>query len=199
VVGIRNLIHDRPDPDWLLRPVVQEGLRLLEASGLPFDVVAVLPRHLEIVAELSDRFPALRMVVDHLGEPPFGAPRTHPWWSLLRVVAENPRVAAKVSGLYPPAAAGAERADAVRPYFEHALACFGADRLMYGSDWPISVLAGGYAATWASLTPLFRDLPQPDRAALLGGSAIDFYGIDPDRLAAASERWSARTASGGEG
>ena len=185
VVGVRTLIHDQPDPDWLLRTEVQEGLGLLERSGLSFDVVAVLPRHLEIVLLLSERFPELRMVIDHLGEPPFGAPRAHPWWSLLAVAAENPRVTAKVSGLYPHAR-GVAATEAIRPHFEHALEHFGPDRLMYGSDWPISVLAGGYAATFATLEPLFTALPAAERSAVLGGTAARFYGIDPGRLAAAS-------------
>ena len=100
--GIRNLIHDQPDPDWLLRPEVGEGLALLEPRGVPFDVISVLPRHLSHVPVLSERYPALRMVLDHLSHPPLGGADTSEWRTLITAAARNPLVFAKVSGLYPP-------------------------------------------------------------------------------------------------
>jgi L-fuconolactonase len=99
--GIRTLIHDQPDPDWLLRPAVGEGLALLERRGIPFDVISVLPRHLSHVPVLSERYPALRMVLDHLSHPPLGGADTSEWRALITAAARNPLVFAKVSGLYP--------------------------------------------------------------------------------------------------
>lgn len=101
LVGVRNLIHDLPDPDWLLRPDVDAGLGVLEEHGVPFDVVAVLPRHLELVPILSERHPRLKMVIDHLAKPPIGLDSDEPWTTLIARAAENPLVYAKVSGLYP--------------------------------------------------------------------------------------------------
>ncbi len=179
IVGVRNLIHDRPDPDWLLRPDVGEGLALLAERDIPFDVVSVLPRHLEHVATLSQRHPRLRMVIDHLSKPPIKAGQAaDEWRSLLAAAAASPNVYAKVSGLYPATGPlddwGPED---IRPFFEFAYQIFGPERLMFGSDWPVSVLAGGYDRVWRGLSVLFGELDQPARDAILAGTASSFYGL----------------------
>lgn len=174
--GIRTLIHDQPDPDWLLRPDVGEGLALLERRDVPFDVISVLPRHLEHVPVLSERYPGLRMVLDHLSHPPLGRDDWEPWRTLLRAAAANPLVHAKVSGLYPPRAGW--RAADIRPYVEYAVELFGPGRLMFGSDWPVAELSGGYQRVWAAIGPVLGELPAPDRDAILGGTAAAFYRLD---------------------
>jgi L-fuconolactonase len=185
VVGVRNLIHNYPDPEWLLRPAVDESLGMLERAGATLDVVAVLPEHLRLVPTLVARHPDLRMVIDHLAKPPIGLESREPWWSQIEDAAQSPTVYAKVSGLYSATAdAGAWTTDSVRPFFERALAVFGPSRLMYGGDWPISLLAGGYDRVWDGLAPLFAGLTAPDRGRILGETAIEFYGIDEARLAA---------------
>ncbi|HSZ38686.1 MAG TPA: amidohydrolase family protein [Trebonia sp.] len=175
LAGVRTLIHDQPDPDWLLRPEVGEGLALLEQRGIPFDVVAVLPRHLEHVPVLSAKYPGLRMVLDHLAHPPLGAGDWEPWRSLLRAAAANPMVCAKLSGLYPPDPAWT--AADIRPFAEYALELFGAERLMAGSDWPVAELHGGYQRVWAELARVADGLTPVERAALLGGTARACYGL----------------------
>ncbi|KQV06831.1 amidohydrolase family protein [Leifsonia sp. Root112D2] len=185
VVGVRNLIHDIPDPDWLLRPEVDEGLGVLEDAGVTFDLVSVLPRHLELVPILVKRHPRLKIVIDHLSKPPIGLPEREPWWQLIARAAEAPLVHAKLSGLYSATALSSSwTPDAVRPFFDRALEVFGADRLMYGGDWPISVLSGGYDRVWDGLSVLFSELDVHDRQAVLGGTAERFYGISADRLGA---------------
>lgn len=183
MVGVRTLIHTLPDPDWLLRPEVDEGLSVLEDAGLTFDVVAVLPRHLELVPILSERHPDLRMVIDHLAKPPIGLPSRDPWWQLIADAAANPLVHAKVSGLY---AATDEPAswtvDSVRPFFDRAVEVFGTERLMYGGDWPISILSGGYTRVWEGLSTIFGSLSDAEREDVLGRTAATFYRIDPARL-----------------
>jgi L-fuconolactonase len=179
-VGVRNLIHTRADPQWLLRPDVDEGLGLLEQAGVPFDLVAVLPGHLELVGEVSRRHPDLRIVIDHLAKPPIKEPdddgRWHQWRTLLRRAAENPLVYAKVSGLYPSSGDLTDwHADDVAPALDFALETFGAQRLMYGGDWPISVLAGGYLKVWGELSTLFDQLAADERDAIVRGTATDFY------------------------
>ena len=89
MVGVRNLIHNKPDPDWLLRPEVDASLAVLEQHGIPLDVVAVLPRHLELIPLLSARHPGLRMVIDHLGKPPIGLDSMEPWNSLMAAAART--------------------------------------------------------------------------------------------------------------
>lgn len=185
--GIRTLIHDLPDPDWLLRDDVDRGLGALESAGVPFDVVAVLPRHLEVVLEVGRRHPDLRMVIDHLAKPPIGLESREPWWSLIAETAKNPNVYGKVSGLY---AAGEDLAawtvGSVRPFVERALDVFGAERLMYGGDWPVSIVAGGYRRVWSGLQEIFSELGAAERARMLGGTAAEFYALSPRLLARAA-------------
>lgn len=185
VVGVRCLIHERADPDFLLRAPVQDSLGQIAAAGLSFDVVSALPRHLEHVPVLARRHPELRLVVDHLSRPPIGADSVEPWWTLIQRAAELPNVSAKISGLYPDADRSAWSTDLIRPFVQRALAVFGPRRLMYGGDWPMSVLAGGYEQVWAGLAPLFSELDEADRAQVLQHTATRVYRLDPDRLAAA--------------
>ena len=185
MVGVRNLIHNIPDPEWLLRPEVDESLGLLESAGLTFDLVAVLPEHLALVPVLVERHPDLRIVIDHLAKPPIGLQDREPWWTLIAQAAQAPRVTAKVSGLYSATAdSSAWTTELIRPYFERAVELFGPSRLMFGGDWPISVLSGGYERVWNGLGPLFAALDETDRDRVLSGTAIEFYGIDPQRIAA---------------
>lgn len=176
-VGVRVLIHNRPDPDWLVRPDVREGFAVLEQEDLTFDVVAALPRHLEHIPVIAERHPRLRLVIDHLAKPPIGRDLTS-WSELLRRAAEYPNVFAKVSGLYP---ADGDRypwtLDDLRPAFAIAIGAFGADRLMFGSDWPICDVAGGYQRITRALRELAAELSNDDRAALQGGTAIRCYGL----------------------
>jgi L-fuconolactonase len=194
LAGVRTLIHDQPDPDWLLRPSVGEGLALLERRGIPFDVISVLPRHLEHVPVLSMRYPALRMVLDHLAHPPLRGVLAGPgswtgvaqWQALITAAARNPLVFAKISGLYPPGPQGAQgvqgvqgawTAEDIRPVVEFALELFGAGRLMFGSDWPVAELGGGYVKVWTELSKIFDELSGPERDAVLGGTASRYYGL----------------------
>ncbi|MEU6414280.1 amidohydrolase family protein [Microbispora sp. NPDC046933] len=176
--GVRHLIHDDPDPDWLLRDAVIEGLGVLAEAGLPFDVVAVLPRHLEHVPVLAERIPGLRMVIDHLAKPPIKDKGWEPWAGLLARAAECPQVYAKVSGLNTAADPESWTAGDLRPYVDHAMELFGPERLMFGGDWPVSILAGDYATVWRETNVLLAGLSEADRAAVLGGTAARFYRIE---------------------
>ncbi len=183
IVGVRTLIHTQADPDWLLQPAVDASLSLLEQAGLTFDVVAVLPRHLELVPILAQRHPGLKMAIDHLGKPPIGLADREPWWSLIASAAGSPLVFAKVSGLYSATAdLGSWTPEGVRQFFDRALEVFGPTRLMFGGDWPISILAGGYARVWAGLGELFSNLSASEREQVLGRTAASFYSLDRRRL-----------------
>ena len=176
--GVRNLIHDRPDPHWLLRRNVDEGLGLLERAGVPFDVVGVLPEHLEAVLAISERHPDLDLVIDHLNKPPIGLADHEPWASLMTQVAANPRVRGKVSGLYAATGDPADwTVDAIRPILDHVLDAFGPDRLLYGGDWPVSLIAGGYSRVWSGIDELLGGLDEADRDLILAGTARSFYSL----------------------
>lgn len=183
MVGVRNLIHTKSDPDWLLQPAVAESLSVLEDRGLVLDIPAVAPRHLEVVAILSQRHPFLRIVIDHLGKPPIGHASLERWRGLLSTVAQNPLVHAKVSGLYPTTGdPAAWTTETIRPAFDRAVELFGPQRLLYGGDWPISVLAGGYTRVWAGLRPLFDSLSAEERQWILGRTAVHVYELDRARI-----------------
>lgn len=177
LVGVRVLIHNRPDRDWIVRRDVQEGLEVLEYQGLTFDVVAVLARHLEHVPVIAERHPNLRLVIDHLAKPPIGL-ELSAWTELLACAAACPNVFAKVSGLYP---VQDDRypwsVDDLRPAFAIALEAFGASRLMFGSDWPICEVAGGYNRVTQAQLELADELSDDEREALRGGTAVHFYGL----------------------
>ncbi|MGZ0712335.1 amidohydrolase family protein (plasmid) [Coraliomargarita sp. W4R53] len=176
MVGVRTLIHNQPDPDWLLRPEVCASLEILEDRGIAFDLVAVLPRHVELVPILAERFPGLRIVIDHLAKPPIGLQSSDEWDALMQNAASYPTVFGKVSGLYSAVGDPGEwTTEAIRPFFLRAIEMFGAKRLMYGGDWPISILAGGYTRVWNGLLPLFDELDDLDREWMLGRTAAEFY------------------------
>jgi L-fuconolactonase len=179
VVGVRNLLHERP-ASWLDRPEVIAGLGVLERAGLPLDFPTTGPAALSSLAEIAARHPGLPVVIDHLGKPPIGGDRAArvAWRELLAECARHPLVVAKLSGLYSSVGALASwSVDAVRPFVEDALELFGPGRLLYGGDWPISELAGGYARTWSAMTELLAPLTAVDRDAVLGGTAARVYGL----------------------
>jgi L-fuconolactonase len=177
VVGIRNLVHERPR-EWLRTPAVERSLALLAEHGLPLDFPTTDHAGLEDVVWVGERAPGLTVVIDHLGKPPIGGTEAQyrRWRALIAECAGNPRVVAKVSGLY--AATGpldSWTVEGVRPFVEDALELFGPDRLLYGGDWPISELAGGYARTWDAITGILAPLSDDDRAAVLAGTARRIY------------------------
>lgn len=175
-VGVRHLIHEESDPEWLLRAPVTEGLRVLAAWRVPFDVVAQFPRHLRLVPVVAERVPELRMVIDHLAKPPIRARVWEPWATQLAEAARCPMVYAKISGLITEAAETWTAAD-LAPYVDHALSHFGPRRLMFGSDWPVLLAAGSYERVVAATEQLLGRLDTDDQAWIFGRTAALFYGL----------------------
>lgn len=176
IVGIRHLIHNEPDEDWLLRPSVQEGLALLAERSLTFDVVAVTDRHLQHVATIAAAHPSLNIVIDHLAKPSIASRGWLPWADTLARAAAHPNVFAKISGLNTAAQPDWTAAD-LKPYVDHALEVFGAERLMFGGDWPVALLSGDYRRVWDATNEVLADRTLTERDAVLGGTAVAFYGI----------------------
>ncbi|WP_241158370.1 amidohydrolase family protein [Cohnella candidum] len=171
--GVRHLIHEEKDPDWVIRPDVLEGLNVLADFGLTFDVVAVFPNHLKHIPVLAERVPKLNMVIDHLAKPPMRERGWEPWASQLAEAAACPRVFAKLSGLNTASNHGV--AEEWQPYVDHALAVFGAERLMFGSDWPVANLNGDYASVWRETLNVLSARTPKEVEAILGGTAQRFY------------------------
>jgi L-fuconolactonase len=176
--GIRHLIHNEADPRWLLQERVTESLRLLAGASFTFDVVATVHEHMGCIPILGERIPELKMVIDHLGQPPIGTrPQGH-WAVDMRAAADNPNVYAKISGLG--TASGMPEtwsAADVKPYVDFALEIFGPARCMAGGDWPVSVLAGGYIKAWTIYREIMSAYAPDIQSAVLSRTAIRFYNL----------------------
>lgn len=177
--GVRHLIHNEPDPRWLLQPEVIEGLKLLAANDLTFDVVATLPEHMACIPVLSEKVPELKMVIDHLGQPPIPSGELGRWAGDLRAAAANPRVYGKISGLGTTSGnfEGWQAQD-LKPYVDFAIETLGPERCMTGGDWPVSVLAGGYVKAWQAYRQILADRPAAEQEQILNRTAQEFYRVE---------------------
>ncbi len=172
--GVRHLVHHEPDPDWLLRPPVLDGLRELGRRHLTLDVIGLFPDHLVHVPLLADRLPDVTFVIDHLANPPYRRPGWEAWREQLAAAARRPNVAAKLSGLTTAAGAGWTSGE-LRPAIEAALDAFGPERLMFGSDWPVCLALSSYAEYLEAIEGLLAPLSASERAATMGGTAARIY------------------------
>lgn len=175
-VGIRPMLQDLNDPNWILSPSRATGLAALAASGLAFDAL-VKPPQLHCVAELARRFPDLRIIIDHGAKGPIGAGPVEDWRADMRAATRFPNVSCKLSGLVTETAPGTDDA-AILERMGELLDLFGPHRLIWGSDWPVLELAGSYGG-WHGLTRRFlARLPDDDAAAILGGNARHIYRLE---------------------
>ena len=174
LVGIRHLVQDEPDPNWLGRPDVGRGLRAVGAAGLVYDLLvrpSQLPAALRVTAKLDE----VRFVLDHAGKPEIGAGRTEPWAGLITELAALPNLTCKLSGLVTEAGPAWTR-ESFEPYVDRLLESFGPGRLMFGSDWPVCTIAASYA----EVATLARELLEPrlsedERAAVFSRTAVTVY------------------------
>ncbi len=176
--GIRPMIQDIPDEGWMLREDVQWGFRAAADLGLAFDMLA-LPRHLSPVLTILKRHADLRVVLDHGLKPQIahhGAATFTQWADGMARIAGETTAFCKLSGLITEADAVWTPED-LRPYTDHLLAIFGADRIMWGSDWPVCRLRGTYEDWLAAALTLTDDLAPAARARIFGGTAAEFYGL----------------------
>jgi L-fuconolactonase len=171
LVGVRHQVQDEPDPRWLLRPEVQRGLAAVGEAGLAYDLL-VRTRELPAALETARRQPHIRFVIDHLAKPPLRDGAIGEWAQGLSALAELPNVACKLSGLVTEAHWRSWRPDELVPYLRRALDWFGPERCMFGSDWPVCLLAADYGAVFSLVVEALRD---DERAAVLGGTAARVY------------------------
>lgn len=176
--GVRHVVQDEPDDEFLLREDFLAGVAKLARRGLTYDVL-VYPRHLPVAARFVDRFPAQPFVLDHLAKPFIAKGELEPWASDLRELARREHVCAKVSGLVTEARWREWAPADFRPYLDVVLEAFGAERLMFGSDWPVCLLASEYGPMKAIVDDYAAALSADEQAALFGGNAARFYGLRP--------------------
>ena len=174
--GLRPMLHDLPDPEWILGPEKQPALAALARHGLRFDAL-VRPPHLPALLRLLGRHPDIPVVIDHGAKPGIAAGAWQPWADQMARLAGETGAFCKLSGLVTEAADD-WTPDALRRYADHLLECFTPARVMWGSDWPVVNLAGGYRRWRAATEALLQGLSAPERDAVLGGTALQFYGLD---------------------
>lgn len=176
LTGIRHLVQAEPDPCWLEREDVLAGLAAVRDAGLVYDLL-VLPHQLPAATAAVRALPDLTFVLDHLAKPPIASGELEPWASGIATLAREPNVVAKLSGLVTEADREHWTAADLRPYAETALAAFGPDRLMLGSDWPVCLLAGTYAEVMNAAESLLDGLSPAESDAVRGGTASRVYGL----------------------
>lgn len=180
------MLQDLADPAWMLQPALAPALGRLAALGCTFDAL-VKPVHLPFLRRFLDRYPDLALVVDHGAKPEIGGGRFDDWAGQMRAIARESRACVKLSGLVTEAGPG-WTTERLRPWVDHLLECFGTQRILWGSDWPVVNLAGGYARWWAATAELLREATDTGRAAILGGNALRFYRREHDRNDATAAR-----------
>ena len=176
LVGVRHQVHDEPDEAWLLRDDVVRGLRELEQHALTYDLL-LRPRHLKYVRPLAEKVPDLKLVVDHIAKPLIDQGVIEPWAADIGEVATIPGVHCKVSGMVTEADHSGWTAEDLKPYVAHVVESFGFDRLMWGSDWPVCRLAATYDQALEATLDAAGSISAEARSRLLGGTAIEFYGL----------------------
>ncbi len=174
-LGIRPMLQDLPDDTFILKPSVLSSLQLIAGHGFPFEFLTY-SRHLPYVLRALEKVPNLRGVIDHISKPEIRAQKIEPWRSLIREVAQNRNIYCKLSGMITEADHRSWTPEDLRPYVEHVLECFGLERVMFGSDWPVCLLAGSYDQVMGALETLLRQvLDSASTEAIFGTNAAKFY------------------------
>ena len=173
-VGVRHVVQDEPDDEFLLGGDFVRGIGRLRHYGLTYDLL-IYPRQLPAAIRLVEQFPEQPFVLDHIAKPFIRAGQLSPWREQLVQLARAPNVLCKVSGMVTEAAWDAWRAADFRPYLDVVAEAFGAERLMFGSDWPVCTLAASYGQVLALAEDCFASWSDPERAAIFGGNAARFY------------------------
>jgi L-fuconolactonase len=173
--GLRPMLQNLPDHNWILADAVRPTLEEMVGRRLVLDAL-VKPPQLPAIVALARRYPRLSIVLDHAGKPEIAARRFSPWAEDIAVLARCPNVTCKLSGLVTEAAADWAAED-LRPYVAHLFCTFGPERVMWGSDWPVVDLAGGYARWRTASVALLEGLGAAARERVLGGTAMEVYGL----------------------
>ena len=173
LVGLRPMVQDIPDDDWLLGPALEPLLRAMAGHGLVFDALA-LPRHLSRLLRVVDRHGELQFVLDHCAKPHLKTGDIAVWRRDIAELAARQNIVCKLSGLVTEAGPDWQLGD-LRPAVDHVIKCFGPQRLLWGSDWPVLNLAGDYERWLEASQTLLADLTEDDKAAIFGGNAARIY------------------------
>ena len=175
-VGVRHVVHDEPEDQFMLRPDFLRGLGKLHAYGMTYDLL-LFPKHLPVAIEVVKQFPEQPFVLDHIAKPFIKDGGLRPWYRQIAALAEFPNVYCKVSGMVTEAAWRAWNKRDFRPYLDVVFDAFGEDRLMFGSDWPVCLLSADYDEVVEIVTDYISDLGESVSQKVMGANAAKFYGV----------------------
>jgi len=175
-VGIRHIVEAEPNVDWIVQEPVIRSLRELARRDIPYDMLAK-PQHLKNVLRVINEVPELRVVIDHIAKPNIAAGGSPGWAEDMAAIARNQQVYCKISGLTTEANWKTWTAEEIEPYVKHIIDIFGWDRIMFGGDWPVCLLAGSYQEVIDLTNYMLREATEDARAKVFGKNAIDFYKI----------------------
>jgi L-fuconolactonase len=176
LVGVRHVLQDESDDEFMLRTDFRRGIAALAGFGLVYDLL-LYPRHLPIAVKLVDKFPQQAFVLDHIAKPAIAENRIEPWAGHLRELAKFPNVTCKLSGMVTEARWKQWKPDDFKPYLDTVLDAFGISRLMIGSDWPVCTLSSTYSETLSVVLDYIGGLRQEERERILGTNCARVYGI----------------------
>lgn len=174
LVGLRHVLQGEPDDRFMLQPEFLRGISALEEFDLAYDIL-IYPRHLPATAEFVQHFPRQRFVLDHLAKPLIGAGTIQPWEAGVRELARFPHVFCKLSGMVTEADWQNWKPEHMKPYLDVVLDCFGPERLMIGSDWPVCTVAASYSRTMNIVLDYLSKHSTGAGEAVLGGNAARFW------------------------
>jgi L-fuconolactonase len=176
LVGIRHQVHDEPDPDWLGNAEVRRGIAAVGAAGLAYELL-VRPRELPAALETVRSLPDVRFVIDHLAKPPIRDGAIQPWADLIRPFGGLANAWCKVSGMVTEAAWATWQPAELEPFVRHAVDVFGPGRLLFGSDWPVCLLAATYGEVLEATRETLAGLTPAELARVFGENAVEVYGL----------------------
>jgi L-fuconolactonase len=174
--GFRHVVQSEPDDRYMLREDFVDGVGCLQRFNFTYDIL-IYPKQLPAAIELVAKLPQQRFVIDHMAKPLIRSRTISPWQHQMREIALNPHVYCKVSGLVTEADWQSWREADIRPYLDVVFEAFGPDRLMFGSDWPVCLLAGSYETVKVVVANYIRELPEEQQVKILGLNAVRFYGL----------------------
>ena len=180
LAGVRHVVQDEPDDDFLLRPDFRRGISHLREFNLTYDLL-LYPIHLPAAIKLAAEFPDQPFVLDHIAKPKIAEHLLSPWREHIKALAALPNVCCKLSGMVTEAKWGQWRDEDFTPYLDTIFGAFGSKRLMIGSDWPVCTLSGDYSQTVHIVIDYLRQFSEEEQAAVLGGNCARFYQIADHR------------------
>lgn len=175
--GFRHILQAESDDRFMLRDEFLRGVNLLAQFGFTYDIL-IYPRQLPAAIELVANIPNQTFVLDHIAKPEIAIGKLNPWAAAIRELATSPNVYCKLSGLITEANWNCWKLSDFTPYLDVVFESFGTDRLMFGSDWPVCLVAGSYSAVVNLISSYLEQLPADKKAAIFGGNAVRFYGLE---------------------